>query len=110
VAGGVRAELPIPAAPAAAPGRPAMIRVVLADDQALVRAGFRALLDAEPDVDVDGVDLFGAPATGVLSCRIYATGEGVAGVPDVATLITALREFVLTDPDGNRVRFGGPMC
>jgi len=31
-----------------------MIRVVLADDQVLVRAGFRALLDAQEDIEVVG--------------------------------------------------------
>ena len=35
-------------------GRTAVIRVVLADDQALVRAGFRALLDAQDDIEVVG--------------------------------------------------------
>ncbi|WP_433876332.1 response regulator transcription factor [Sinomonas atrocyanea] len=31
-----------------------MIRILVVDDQALIRAGFRALLDAEPDMDVVG--------------------------------------------------------
>jgi len=31
-----------------------VIRILLADDQALVRAGFRALLDAQPDLEVVG--------------------------------------------------------
>jgi DNA-binding NarL/FixJ family response regulator len=32
----------------------ATIRVVLAEDQTIVRAGFRSLLDAEPDIEVAG--------------------------------------------------------
>jgi DNA-binding NarL/FixJ family response regulator len=39
-----------------------MIKVLLADDQALVRAGFRALLDAEPDIEVVGEAADGADA------------------------------------------------
>jgi DNA-binding NarL/FixJ family response regulator len=39
-----------------------MIRVLLADDQALVRAGFRALLEAQPDLDVVGEAADGAQA------------------------------------------------
>jgi len=31
-----------------------VIRILLADDQTLIRAGFRALLDAEPDMEVVG--------------------------------------------------------
>ncbi|MEQ1787340.1 MAG: DNA-binding response regulator, partial [Acidimicrobiales bacterium] len=30
------------------------IRAMVVDDQALVRAGFRMILDAEPDIDVVG--------------------------------------------------------
>jgi DNA-binding NarL/FixJ family response regulator len=39
---------------AVADGEPSMIRVLLADDQALVRAGFRSLLDAVDDIEVVG--------------------------------------------------------
>jgi DNA-binding NarL/FixJ family response regulator len=39
-----------------------VIRILLADDQALVRAGFRALLDAEPDLEVVGEAADGAQA------------------------------------------------
>jgi DNA-binding NarL/FixJ family response regulator len=39
-----------------------MIRVLLADDQVLVRAGFRALLDAQPDIEVVGEASDGAMA------------------------------------------------
>src|SRR4051812_17061016 len=43
-----------------------MISVVLADDQALVRAGFRALLDAEPDIEVAGEAADGLQAVGLV--------------------------------------------
>ena len=36
------------------------IRVLIADDQALVRAGFRMILDAEEDLDVVGEATDGA--------------------------------------------------
>lgn len=44
-----------------------MIRIVIADDQAMVRAGFAALLDAHPDIEVvgqaqDGVECVGLAA------------------------------------------------
>jgi len=39
-----------------------MIRVLLADDQALIRAGFRLLLDGEPDIEVVGEAMDGERA------------------------------------------------
>jgi DNA-binding NarL/FixJ family response regulator len=44
-----------------------MIRVLLADDQPLVRTGFRMILDAEPDIEVAGEAGDGADA--VRQCR-----------------------------------------
>jgi len=46
---------PVPGASAAAPGHmKAPIRVAIADDQELVRAGLRLIIDAEPDLEVIG--------------------------------------------------------
>ena len=53
-----------------------MIRVVIADDQPLVRAGLAALLGAEDDIDVVGV-----ASDGVLALELATTL-----VPDVACL------------------------
>jgi DNA-binding NarL/FixJ family response regulator len=39
-----------------------LIRVLIADDQALVRAGFKMILDAEPDIDVVGEAVDGQEA------------------------------------------------
>jgi DNA-binding NarL/FixJ family response regulator len=39
-----------------------MIRVLIADDQALVRDGFRSLIDREPDLEVSGEAVDGADA------------------------------------------------
>ncbi|GGT90532.1 response regulator [Streptomyces violascens] len=43
-----------------------MIRVLLADDQLLVRAGFRALLDAQGDIEVVGEAADGEEALGLV--------------------------------------------
>ncbi|MFG2306827.1 response regulator [Actinacidiphila glaucinigra] len=43
-----------------------MTRVLLADDQMLVRAGFAALLDAQPDLEVVGEASDGAQALGLV--------------------------------------------
>ncbi|MEW2521029.1 response regulator transcription factor [Actinacidiphila alni] len=47
-------------------GRCPVIRVVLADDEHLVRSALRAILDAEPDIDVVGDAATGAEAVSVV--------------------------------------------
>src|SRR5215211_4548234 len=60
-------RLPGPGPPPPRPRRrgPAVIRVLLADDQALVRAGFKALLDAQ-----EGIEVVGEAADGEEAIRL----------------------------------------
>ena len=56
-----------------------MIRVVLADDHALVRDGLRAVLAREPDIQVVGEAADGRAALGVLPGRPRRRGRGRLG-------------------------------
>ena len=52
-----------------ADGSAVTIRVLVADDQTLVRAGFRALLDSEDDIEVVGEAVDGADAVALARAR-----------------------------------------
>jgi DNA-binding NarL/FixJ family response regulator len=92
-----------------------VIRVVLADDQALVRAGFRALLDAQDDIEIVGEASDGAEAVdlarrltpdvvlmdirmpdvdGLEATRGIAADERLAGVHIVILTTFELDEYV----------------
>ncbi len=80
-----------------------MIRVLLADDQTLVRAGFRSILDGEDDIEVVGEAGDGAEAVRTAAALrpdvvlmdvrmphldgLAATREIIASLPDVRVVI-----------------------
>jgi len=84
-----------------------MIRVLLADDQALVRAGFRALLDAQQDIEVVGEAGDGeqavrlarelAPDVVLMDIRMPGT-DGLAATRQIAAdpQLARLRVVILT--------------
>jgi DNA-binding NarL/FixJ family response regulator len=94
-----------------------MIRVLLVDDQALIRAGFRALLNAEDDIDVVAEGIDGSQAVtlatqhlpdvalidiqmpildGIQATRQIAADPRMAGVHVVILTNYGLDEYVYT--------------
>jgi len=79
-----------------------MIKVVLADDQSLVRAGFRALLDSEPDIEVVGEAGDGAHAVrlaGQLRPDVVLMDIRMPGMDGLAAT-----KQIASDPDLSGVR------
>src|SRR5262249_41352782 len=68
---------------AAAPGRRRrrMIRVLLVDDQSLLRMGFRMILDAEPDIEVAGAAAPGATGVSLTPALRADVGLMDVGMP-----------------------------
>ena len=78
-----------------APSRP--ITVVIADDQRLLRAGFRVILDAEPDITVVGEAGDGRAAIDVVTRRRPDVALMDIRMPELDGLQAA--ERILTDAD-----------
>jgi DNA-binding NarL/FixJ family response regulator len=85
-----------------------MIRIVLADDQALVRGGFRMILEAQPDIEVVGEADDGVHA--VRQCRATApdvvlmdirmpTMNGIEATAELARRGLGARVLILTTFD-----------
>ncbi|MFC8720188.1 response regulator [Kitasatospora sp. NPDC057198] len=74
------------------------IRVVIADDQHMIRAGFRALLDAEPDIEVVGEAADGDQVPGLVASTRPDVVLMDVRMPTVDGL-TATRELLTRPPD-----------
>jgi len=99
-----------------------MIRVVIADDQQLIRAGFAALLASEADIDVVGEASTGAEAVELVTRLrpdvvlmdirmpdgdgIWATRRIVADPENAATRIVIVTTFELDDYVVDAIRAG----
>ncbi|MBS0558208.1 MAG: response regulator transcription factor [Proteobacteria bacterium] len=84
-----------------------MIRIALADDHAIVRTGFRALIEEEPDMAIvaecDSADaaraMVAAHVPDVLAFDIAMPGGGLSLVPDLRASMPELRLLCLSMHD-----------
>ncbi|HEY0260431.1 MAG TPA: response regulator transcription factor [Lacisediminihabitans sp.] len=99
-----------------------MIRVAIADDQQLIRAGFRSLLEAEPDLEIVGEAGTGAEAVELVSRRrpdvvlmdirmpdgdgLWATERIVADPALAGTHIVIVTTFELDEYVAQAIRAG----
>ncbi|MCP2164932.1 response regulator [Goodfellowiella coeruleoviolacea] len=95
-----------------------MIKVLIADDQALVRGGFRMLVDSEPDMTVVGEASDGAAAAelaratlpDVLLMDVQMPGvDGIEGIRRVVAdpALSAVRVLILTTFDEDEYAVAG---
>lgn len=98
------------------------IRVVLADDQQLIRAGFRSLLEAEPDLEVVGEAATGREAVALVTRErpdvvlmdirmpdgdgLWATEQIVANSALTATRVVVVTTFELDEYVAQAIRAG----
>ena len=90
------------------------VRVLLADDQALVRSGFRMILDAEPDIEIvgeagDGGEAFelvqqARPDVVLMDVRMPEV-DGIEATRRIAASGTSARIIVLTTYDADEYVF-----
>ncbi len=99
-----------------------MIRVAIADDQQLIRAGFRSLLEAEPDIEIVGEAGTGADAVALVTATkpdvvlmdirmpdgdgLWATEQLVARPELAQTHIVIVTTFELDEYVGRAIRAG----
>lgn len=99
-----------------------MIRVAIADDQQLIRAGFRSLLESEPDIEVVGEAGSGADAVSLVTATrpdvvlmdirmpegdgLWATEQIVLNPALAATRIVIVTTFELDEYVGHAIRAG----
>jgi len=93
-----------------------MIRVLLVDDQSLLRMGFRMILDAEPDIEVVGEAADGATGVSMTSALhpdvvlmdVRMPGmDGIQATAAIAAAAPASKVLILTTFDLDEYVFAG---